>query len=51
MIYLGSPFKSDGSTSPAVKAHVDPRMPHVLKLVAFISKNIDIPFIVKKESI
>ena len=47
-IYLGSPFTSDGSVSSAVKAHALLKMPHVLKFVAFIRKNNDIPFIVKK---
>lgn len=47
-VYLGSVFTSDGSTSSAVKEHAASRMPHVLKFVSFISKNNDIPFIVKK---
>ncbi len=48
-IYLGSPFTSDGSTSSAVKVHADLKMPHVLKFISFISKNIDVPFYVKKK--
>ncbi len=44
-IYLGSPFTSDGSTSSAVRAHANSRLPHVLKFVSFIRENNDIPFI------
>ena len=47
-VYLGSPFTSDGSTSSAVKAHANAKMPHVLKFVSFISKNNDVPFFVKR---
>ena len=45
---MGSPFTKDGSMSFAVKAHALMKMSHVLKFVAFIRKNNDIPFIVKK---
>ena len=47
-IYLGSPFTSDGSVSSAVKVHANIKMSHVLKFVSFISKNNDVPFVVKK---
>lgn len=47
-IYLGSPFTSDGSTSTAVKAHAKAKMCHVLKYVSFVTKNNDVPFLVKK---
>ena len=47
-IYLESPFTNDGSVSSAVKAHALIKMPHVLKFVAFVKKNNDIPFMVKK---
>ena len=47
-IYLGSPFTSDGSTSSAVRAHANSKMPHILKFVSFIRKNSDIPFNIKK---
>lgn len=47
-VYLGSPFTSDGCTSSAVKAHANVKMSHVLKFVSFISKNNDVPFVVKR---
>ena len=47
-VYLGSIFTYDGSVSSAVRAHALMKMPHVLKFIAFIKKNNDIPFIVKK---
>ena len=47
-IYLGSPFTKDGSVSSAVKAHALIKMPHALKFIAFVRKNNDIPFMVKK---
>ncbi len=47
-VYLGSPFTSDGSVPSAIRAHTRLKMPHILKFVAFISKNNDVPFAVKK---
>uniref|UniRef100_A0A0P4VRG8 Reverse transcriptase domain-containing protein n=1 Tax=Scylla olivacea TaxID=85551 RepID=A0A0P4VRG8_SCYOL len=47
-IYLGSPFTSDGSVSSAVKAHSTAKLCHVLKYVSFVTKNNDLPFIVKR---
>ena len=47
-IYLGSPFTSDGSLSSAVKAHVQEKMSHFHKFIAFLDKNFDLPFVVKK---
>ena len=47
-VHLGSPFTSDGCTSSAVKAHANVKMSHVLKFVSFISKNNDVPFVVKR---
>ena len=34
-IYLGSPFTSDGSLSSAVKSHVQEKMAHFHKFIAF----------------
>lgn len=47
-IYLGSPFTSDGSVSSALRVHAKSKMGHVLKFIAFIKKNNDIPFVVKR---
>ena len=47
-IYLGSPFTSDGSMSSAVKAHVQEKMSHFHKFIAFLDKNFDLPFVIKK---
>ena len=47
-IYLGSPFTSDGSLTSVVKAHTLDKMAHFNKFIAFIEKNSDIPFLVKK---
>ena len=46
--YLGSPFTSDGSLSSAVKVHAQERMVHFHKFIAFINKNYDLPFVIKK---
>ena len=47
-IYLGSPFTSDGTFTSAVKAHIQEKMAHFHKFIAFVEKNSDIPFVVKK---
>ena len=46
--YLGSPFTSDGLPSSAVKAHAQDKLSHFHKFIAFIEKNSDLPFIIKK---
>ena len=48
-VYLGSPFTADGLVSSAIKVHAQTKMCHVLKFVSFVSKNNDIPFIVKRK--
>ncbi len=45
--YLGSPFTNDGSVSLAVKAHPAAKLCHVLKYVSFVTKNKDLPLVVK----
>lgn len=47
-IYLGSPFKCDGSVSSAVRIHAREKMCHVLKFVSFLKNNNGIPFVVKR---
>ena len=47
-IYLGLPFTSDGSLSSAVKSHVQEKMAHFHKFIAFLDKNNDLPLIIKK---
>ena len=47
-VYLGSPFTSDGSATSAVRVHANSKMSHVLKFVSFVTKNNDIPFVIKK---
>lgn len=46
--YLGSPFTSDGCISSAIKIHAQEKMAHFHKFIAFIEKNNDLPFIIKK---
>lgn len=46
--YLGSPFTSDGSVSSALGVHARTKLSHVVKFVAFIKKNNDVPFVVKR---
>ena len=46
--YIGSPFTSDGSVSSAVKAHAQEKIAHFYKFISFLSKNPDLPFIIKK---
>ena len=48
-IYLGSPFTDDGSPSTAIKVHANNKMCHVLKFISFLSRNNDVPFIIKKK--
>ncbi|XP_071548805.1 uncharacterized protein [Panulirus ornatus] len=48
-VYLGSPFTADGSHSTAVKVHAEKEICHVLKFIAFVNKNNDIPFYVKRK--
>ena len=47
-IYLGSPFTSDGSLSSVIKLHVQEKMSHFHKFLAFLDKNNDLPFVIKK---
>ena len=47
-IYLGSPFTSDGTISSAIKVHVQEKMAHFHKFIAFLEKNCDLPYIIKK---
>ena len=47
-IYLGSPFTADACLSTIIKTHVQEKMPHFNKFIAFINKNNDLPFVVKK---
>ena len=47
-IYLGSPFTADDLVSSVIKAHAHERMAHFHKFIAFIEKNSDIPFVIKK---
>ena len=46
--YLGSPFTSDGLLSSVVKFHVQEKMAHFHKFLAFLDKNFELPFIIKK---
>ncbi len=48
--YLSSPSTNDGSVSSAVKAHSAAKLCHVLKYVSFVTKNNDLPFLVKLKS-
>ena len=47
--YLGLIFTQDGKMTTAVKAQCNAKMPHVVKFEAFIKKNSDMPFEVKKK--
>ena len=47
-IYLGSPFTSDGSVSSALRAHAKMKLSHIIKFVAFVKRNNDVPYIVKR---
>ncbi len=40
-IYLGSPFTVDGSSTSAIKVHVQMKMCQVLKFISFLNKNND----------
>ena len=46
--YLGSVFTQDASIPSAVKKHCKAKMSHILKFEAFVRKNSEVPFSVKK---
>ena len=46
--YLGSVFTQDGSIPTAVRRHCKAKISHVLKYEAFVRKNAEMPFPVKK---
>ena len=48
-IDLGAVFSQDGSIETATKIHCQGKEKHVLKFIAFITKNTDCPFWVKKK--
>ena len=47
--YLGSIFTSDGSAISSLKEHALDKMKHLNKLVIFLTKNCDMPFIAKRK--
>jgi hypothetical protein len=47
-VYLGSCFTQDGKIVSALKEHAKAKSCHVLKFKAFVSRNVDVPFWVKK---
>ena len=47
-IYLGSTFTEDGKIQSAIKKHCKLKASHVLKFQAFMQKNCDFPFWVKR---
>ena len=46
---LGCWFTQDGGLSAAIKKHVRDKYKHFVKLISFLSKNQNFPFIVKKK--
>ena len=48
-IYLGSVFTADGSTISSLRCHVDEKKKHLNKLLIFLRKNHDMPFVVKRK--
>ena len=48
-VYLGSIFTADGSTAASIRAHADEKKKHLNKLLIFLAKNRDMPFIVKRK--
>ena len=48
-VYLGSVFTQDGSIVSSLKEHCDEKESHLLKFVAFLAKNRDVPFLIKKQ--
>ena len=47
--YLGAVFTQDGSIKASVKEHVIVKQAHLMKFVAFVTKNADFPFWVKRK--
>ena len=47
-LYLGVLFTQDGKVNKAVKRQMLDKQCHVAKFAAFISKNSDLPFLIKK---
>ena len=47
--YLGCWFTSDGKLSSAIQKHATDKHKHYMKLVSFLKKNHDFPFVVKQK--
>ena len=48
-VYLGSIFTADGSTNASLRAHASDKKCHLNKLLIFLAKNRDMPFVVKRK--
>ena len=48
-VYLGSIFTADGSTNSSLRAHANDKKCHLNKLLIFLAKNRDMPFVVKRK--
>ena len=48
-VYLGSIFTADGSTDTSLRAHARDKKSHLNKLLIFLAKNRDMPFIIKRK--
>ena len=48
-VYLGSIFTADGSTDTSLRAHAKDKKCHLNKLLIFLAKNRDMPFVIKRK--
>ena len=48
-VYLGAHFTSDGRIESCLSAHIEKKSKQVIKLINFLSRNRDAPFLVKKK--
>lgn len=48
-VYLGTIFTQDGKVKSAVTAHIRSKKSNIMKFIAFLNKNVDFPFPIKKK--
>ena len=49
-IYLGTPITDDGCYKSVINMHISDKRRHLIKYFAFIQKNADLPFSIKKKN-
>ncbi len=50
-VYLGSLFPQDGKGTTAVRLHQEAKQSHMYKFIAFLRKNVELPFLEQDEGV